>query len=385
MAEAVYAIDDFPADDLLWRIEWIGGVGYNTNVPSDPLIDVCLAQLPVGETNPLSARSRSSQTKRTVRIGIGLLPYISIASGWRRHRPVPTNLAASRHRLRIDTSSCRTVPLADLANTIPRSSYLFGVSWPVVRPTLVATVQQNGDPYAVIIPTAEIIRFYYATSTRLAQALFWGEYNQAFKAERSGVFEEGVVRVHLRRWLEDQDAWTLARYLSSPVMQREASRLYQSLQLCKLNSTGLISEPDQALPCGFPFEGPTIVQGVSVRLPGATPHSSPRWLILQLERCSAPFPFDQVMVDRDNDSAPGSNAEEEHLMPAWAKAEESESEVEKLAPVTALCQAPSGIETRSAVQAVRSPGVRSGAASRTAMRSSLRLPSSLAIIESMPA
>ena len=36
MVEAVYAIDDFPADDLLWRIEWIGGVGYNTNVPSDP-------------------------------------------------------------------------------------------------------------------------------------------------------------------------------------------------------------------------------------------------------------------------------------------------------------------------------------------------------------
>lgn len=79
MAEAVYAIEDFPADELLWRIEWIGGVGYNANVPSDPLIDVCLAQLPVGETNQLSARSRSSQTKRTVRIGIGLLPYISIS------------------------------------------------------------------------------------------------------------------------------------------------------------------------------------------------------------------------------------------------------------------------------------------------------------------
>jgi hypothetical protein len=84
-----------------------GSVGWATtrNVPSDPLIDVCLAQLPGGETNPLSARSRSSQTKKTVRIGIGLLPYISIASVWRRHRPVPTNLAASRHRLRIDTSS----------------------------------------------------------------------------------------------------------------------------------------------------------------------------------------------------------------------------------------------------------------------------------------
>ena len=55
MAEAVYAIEDFPDDDLLWRIEWIGGVGYNTSVPSDPQIEICLAQLPAGETNPLSA------------------------------------------------------------------------------------------------------------------------------------------------------------------------------------------------------------------------------------------------------------------------------------------------------------------------------------------
>ena len=33
MGEAIYAIDDFPQDDLLWRIEWIGGVSYNPNVP----------------------------------------------------------------------------------------------------------------------------------------------------------------------------------------------------------------------------------------------------------------------------------------------------------------------------------------------------------------
>jgi hypothetical protein len=62
------------------------------------------------------------------------------------------------------------------------------------------------------------------------------------------------------------------------------------------------------------------------------PDSSPRWLILQLERCSAPFPFDRVVVERDNDSARGENAEDENLMPAWSKVGESESEVEKLAP-----------------------------------------------------
>jgi hypothetical protein len=54
MVNAVYAIDDFPGDALLWRIEWIGGVGYNTSVPSDPQISICLAQLPRRPTDPFS-------------------------------------------------------------------------------------------------------------------------------------------------------------------------------------------------------------------------------------------------------------------------------------------------------------------------------------------
>jgi hypothetical protein len=132
MAEPVYGIDDFPDDDSLWRVEWIGGVGYNTSVPSDPRITVCLTQLPPGETNPLSARARSWQTKTTAKISVGLLPYISIVSVWQRRRPVVTNLGACHHRLCIDTSSCRLVTLAELtasANAIPRRSYLFGASW----------------------------------------------------------------------------------------------------------------------------------------------------------------------------------------------------------------------------------------------------------------
>ena len=233
MAEAVYAIDDFPDDDLLWRIEWIGGVGYNTSVPSDPQIDVCLAQLPAGETNPLSARSRSSQTKEngedrrwSAALHLDRFGLAAASAGDNGSRCLAAiGCASIRHR--VEWWRWRDLT----ANAIPRSSYLFGASWPDVRRTLLVAVEQDGDPYAVMVPTAEIIRFYYAPSTRLAQALFWGEYNDTFNAERSGVFEEGVVKVHLRRWLEDQDAWTLARYICSPVMQREASKLYKSLQL----------------------------------------------------------------------------------------------------------------------------------------------------------
>ena len=114
-----------------------------------------------------------------------------------------------------------------------------------------------------------------ASTTRLRRGspkpCFGGEYNEAFDAGRSGVFEGGVVKIHLRRWPEDQDAWTLARYLCSPVMQREAGRLYRGLRLDQLNSASLISEPDQALRCGFPFEGPTTVRGIFLSLQGPTP------------------------------------------------------------------------------------------------------------------
>ena len=45
VGKAIYAIDAFPDDAQLWRIDWIGGVAYNADVPSEPLIDVCLARL----------------------------------------------------------------------------------------------------------------------------------------------------------------------------------------------------------------------------------------------------------------------------------------------------------------------------------------------------
>jgi hypothetical protein len=128
VGKAIYAIDAFPDDAQLWRIDWIGGVAYNASVPSEPLIDVCLARLPKGETNPLSARSRSSETKFVAKIGVGLLPFISTASVWQKGRPVATDCAAYRRQLTIDTKSCRTEMLGDLTanyNGIPRSYYRF--------------------------------------------------------------------------------------------------------------------------------------------------------------------------------------------------------------------------------------------------------------------
>jgi hypothetical protein len=128
--------------------------------------------------------------------------------------------------------------------------------------------------------------------------LEWIVFSKEINADRSGVFQEGVVKVHLRRWLEDEDAWTLARYICSPHIQREASGPYKSLQIYQLNSTSLIPEPDQASDAVSRSQAR---QRVFLRMLGPTP-DNPRWLVLRIERCSAPFPFDGVIVDRGNNS-----------------------------------------------------------------------------------
>src|SRR5215469_15240746 len=97
-----------------------------------------------------------------------------------RWRPIASLIAAG---VTIDMELCRTEILDDLTanyNGIPRSYYRFGASWPHVRETLLVVEEQDGDPFALMVPTAEIIRFYYASSMRLAQALFWGEYSETF-------------------------------------------------------------------------------------------------------------------------------------------------------------------------------------------------------------
>ena len=84
MGDAVYVIDAFPDDDFLWRIDWIGGVSYNADVPSDPLIDVCLAQLPAGEAE--SAQHKIALLTNEKNGEDPCYPTLQIASVWQRRR-----------------------------------------------------------------------------------------------------------------------------------------------------------------------------------------------------------------------------------------------------------------------------------------------------------
>lgn len=312
-------IDEFNKDDMFWRVVLFGGVSFNPAVPSEPYIEVLLASLPDGVDDPYSSGAMRNFSTRQARIGVGQLPYVTIGSVWHRGRPQPTNSAAAHHIcLHLDTRRIRYVSLSELSTVIPKERYAFGGNWPFAATTQFAAIEVNGDPYAVLIPVIELIRFYYASSTRLSQALFWGEYAKSINSQRCGQIVDGPYRVHLRKWMRDSDAWILARFHASKEMQEEVKRLYKGMQFASANGMTAYPAPFRDMKCGFPFLGMTTIEAVHVPLPNQSGHSK-RVLLLRLLRCSAPFPFDQLLCDRDNRNLKGVDSGEDELETGWRR------------------------------------------------------------------
>lgn len=332
MAEPIYGIKEFPRGTGLWRVVWFGGVAGNPEVASEPLIEVLLAAVPEETSNAFHKIAGLETAFNLARIGVGQLPYVSIGSLWRNRQPVSIPAPAPHQiSMMIDTSATTFVSLGELTrvrHVIPQKSYAFGKGYPYAAETKLVAIEQNGDPWAILIPVIELIRFYYVSSTRLAQAFFWGEYGSSINPEKCGLIADDLYRVHLRRRIRDTDAWTLARFHASEFMQRQVLKCYHGIQKHSADSPSMNPGPFGGFECGFPFSGETELKATHIVLPGPSQTAS-RILVLKLLRCTAPFPFGDLICDRDNRNMRGENAGDINLPVAWIKKCDDEDDEEK--------------------------------------------------------
>lgn len=326
-----YGINEFPEDGRFWRVVHFGGINGNPRVDSEPLVEVLLAAISNPERGSLQTEAAKADETRCVRIGVGQLPYVSIGSIWHNRRPVRlSNWAGLPIDISVDTTKTRFVSFGDLATVhrvIPKSLYTLGKSFPVAATTQFIAIEANDDPWAVLVPVIEIIRFYYASSTRLSQAFFWGELSRSINSEKSGRLDNDLFRVHLRKWMYDSDAWTLARFHASDLMQQQANNCFGDIQKHRINTFSATSTPCREFRCGFPFAGATTLSGVPFALPGP---NVDRFFFLKLLRCSAPFPFNGVVCDRDNRNVQDRGALGIDLPQAWRKRIANEDDIEKM-------------------------------------------------------
>ncbi|MBN2730268.1 MAG: hypothetical protein JXR53_13670 [Bacteroidales bacterium] len=282
-------IKEFPAG--MWRIAWFGRIERNIDIPSEPTIEVFIKSV---TPNP---------DVKVIKIGVGQLPLLKIGSHWENgiQSDVVHPYVETIELKNINVNS-NTVTKIEAWDKLDSYRYIINPKHIRIPKTAARSdclaIEYNGDKYGLIIPAAEIARFYYCSSTDLAHAAFWGHYitdlDTIINPQKSGFDKEtDKAIIHLRQRFSDLDAWTIARIQQSDIAKIGVNSIHNSLV------KNMNTEKAGLFECGLPFTGETRWLAKCIEVGD---DDNKRYLIIELLKCSAPFPFTNLQVDRDNNA-----------------------------------------------------------------------------------
>lgn len=321
MPARIPPIREFPKDGRVWRVDWLGRV---ERTSAEACINVHLS--PARSKDPRGQKDLDADAAVKVRTGIGLLPFLTIGSLWTNGRKLQRGLGEPRRLRNIEIpEKIPTTTAGLIVQKQPESRWLIPKflhqldksCW--FSPLL--AIEHEGDPYGILLPMIEAIRFYYAVSSDMAHIAFNGglqlDLDCIINAESSidsGLHDANRMVLHLRQWLADDDGWIIGRVLADPHAKEGFTLIYDSLLRNTANFRTAFAE------CGLPFVGETTWMTRGIALPKEDGNGS-RWLIYELTRCTAPFPFENLEIVRDNDGRtadPETDIPDDEKRPAWS-------------------------------------------------------------------
>lgn len=303
-------IKEFPMDGRFWRVDWLSALEPNPQITTEPFLQIIISpfysdpfSLPADKLSSLAVTDASHQ--KIIRVGVGQLPFIDIGSVWRDkvHQgiyagttEVISSLPIYPERIKIISAGHKV----DGHYLVPYSHYRLG---PGLGSQLVA-VEHNGDPYGILIPAMELIRFYYAISTNLAHALFSGalQHNPDLIMNTGNTHyqaDEDRVILGLRQQVTDEEGWVIARILRSETAANVCRNIYDGVIKDSVNNKYI------QVTSGFPFVGTTSLTARVKKIPSSDKNKWRR-LVLALEHCTAPMPYSELTIIRDNDASKAS-------------------------------------------------------------------------------
>ncbi len=309
MATIIPPIREFPKDGRRWRIDWLGAIRPNHERAYERTIDVIISPVRDGIVNPFKPGDVLKEERQIIRIGIGQLPLLKIGSIWKEGQ-LQNQTAGTKfllNRVQAYPQTISTIPTSNKEGshwTIP--PYVHEVGRQGLGEGFHAkciTIMRNDDPFGIILPVAEAIRFYYANSTKLAHAVFDGTYQHKLddlvNIEQCG-FLAGTrcCTLRLRKKIRSEDGWILGRILNSPHANSGARLVHDSIMI--QTTANKTAYPNTSLP--FSETVKWSARGIEFMQSGKK-----RFLIFELLHCSASFPYDELEVTRDNPGHLASN------------------------------------------------------------------------------
>ncbi|WP_432723889.1 hypothetical protein R0381_000735 [Jeongeupia wiesaeckerbachi] len=326
MGRTIPKIKEFPDDGRTWRVDWFGGVERNHQVPTEPKIQLIISPVIDGTTDYAASSAVNQEERRSIDLGVGQLPLVTIGSLWQNRRCLVEVAGKSKtfHNLHISPNTVRLVKSDVVVDGHPLIRRRFHQIGAGLGANCLA-IEWHGDPYGIIIPVAEIIRFYYATSTDLAKAVFSGDFRHNLGSivnpARCGFDkQERRCLLKLRKEFADADAWIIGRILNSHEAFEGATLVHDSMILEAVQNKRRVY-PEAA----FPFAGTTNLRA-RVKAMRTPDENGWRYIVFALEYCTGLFPFDSLTCDRDNSNlrpeiAP--NLPDDQRLPAYSTQQSS--------------------------------------------------------------
>ncbi len=340
MARNIPKIQEFPADERYWRVDAFGAIIRNHNIPSEPFIQIVISpfvdnNLSSKEPKELaSSNAVNDDDRKSIQIGVGQLPFISIGSVWKNGfiQSFKAGTENILYGVNITDDNIKIINANHKVNgkyLIPPNFYKFGKEG--LYSKLIA-INSKGDPFGILIPLIEVIRFYYALSTHLSHAVFSGAFkhniNSLINPENSGnIEEESRCVLHLRKHVTDEEGWVIGRILNAKEAFEGANQPFDDILQNSINNIRWMH-----VTSNFPFTGLTNLTARTKKILSITENGW-RTLVLGLEHCTAPFPFENATFPRDNDNHreanPNNKLSPEDKKPAWLAPKNKESDGSK--------------------------------------------------------
>jgi hypothetical protein len=339
MARNIPKIREFPADERYWRVDAFGAIIRNHNIPSEPFIQIVISPFidnDLSSEKPkelASSNAVNDDDRKSIQIGVGQLPFISIGSVWKNGfvQSFKTGTESVLYGVNIIDENITIINAnhkIDDKYLVPPNFYKFGKEG--LYSKLIA-ISSKGDPFGILIPAIEIIRFYYALSTHLSHAVFSGAFkhniNSLINPENSGnIEEESRCILHLRKHISDEEGWVIGRILNAKEAFKGANQPFDDILQNSINNRWI------HVASNFPFTGFT---NLTARTKPICSIKKDGWrtLVLGLEHCTAPFPFENATFPRDNDNHREANSNNklspEDKKPAWLAPKNKESDGSK--------------------------------------------------------
>lgn len=312
-----------------WRIDCLGDVRHGRTSQNPYLVDVFLSPLRHDHRGVVTSPDAVDQSRqKRVALGVGYLPILHPGLLVREGAVLPVS-SKKTNRVRIEQ-------LVDPGNSsfvaldveVPRflksqpshpllfpSEYRFGKpAWPAMSKTRVLAIPdaKGVDPFFLLVPCIEVLRFFFCPCSILANYLFHGGWEELIWEKGNSLAnmpESITVGSRTTAGLTLADHKHLAFLLTSEKTRIAVAGIHQKMQ-----RTSSKASMQSMLECPFPFDEQTHVTAEVVEIPTGTSLQR-RYFVTRLVKCARPIPFKICFANPMLNSNQGSNADSPDLQP----------------------------------------------------------------------